>query len=45
MEMDTFCARHTVVAVSWHEQKVIVPTDLAGEALESGWTFGIRFFA
>ena len=37
MEVDTFCARR-VVAVTWHAQKVIVRTDLAGEAQDSGWT-------
>ena len=38
MEVDTFCVQHAVVAVPWHVQKVIVRSDLAGEAEDSGWT-------
>ena len=36
MEVDTFCERHAV-AVPWHAQKVIVRSDLAGEAQDSEW--------
>ena len=37
MEVDIFCAQYAV-AVPWHAQKVIVRSDLAGEAEASGWT-------
>ena len=42
MEVGTFCTQHAV-AVPWHAQKVIVRTDLSGEAQDSGWT-QTRFF-
>ena len=42
MEVDTICAQHAV-AVPWHAQKVIVRSDLAGEAQDSGWA-QTRFF-
>ena len=34
----TFIAHQHPVVVSWHVLKVIVRTDLAGEAQDSGWT-------
>ena len=37
MEVDTFCAQ-PAVAVPWYAQKVIVRSDLVGEAQDSGWT-------
>ena len=42
MEVDAFCAQHTV-AVPWHAQKVTVRSDLAGETQDSGW-IQTRFF-
>ena len=36
-------AHQHAVAVPWHAQKLIVRSDLAGEAQDSGWT-QTRFF-
>ena len=34
----TLIAHQNAIVVSWHVPKLIVCTDLAGEAYDSGWT-------